>query len=46
MMTLLVRIEPEKQMDRWYIVGVQPTLLDPSPRGYGYPQIRRSGSVL
>jgi predicted DNA-binding WGR domain protein len=29
MMTLLVRIEPEKKMDRWYMVGVQPTLLDP-----------------
>jgi predicted DNA-binding WGR domain protein len=29
MMTLLVRIEPEKKMDRWYMIGVQPTLLDP-----------------
>ena len=29
MMTVLFRIEPEKKMDRWYIVAVQPTLLDP-----------------
>ena len=29
MVTVLVRIEPEKKMDRWYSVTVQPTLLDP-----------------
>lgn len=29
MMALLVRIEPEMSMDRWYSVCVQPTLLDP-----------------
>ena len=25
----LIRIEPEKNMNRWYSVCVQPTLLDP-----------------
>ena len=29
MMALLVRIEPELNMDRWYSVCVQRTLLDP-----------------
>jgi predicted DNA-binding WGR domain protein len=29
MMALLVRIEPEKNMNRWYSVCVQRTLLDP-----------------
>lgn len=29
MMALLVRVEPEMNMDRWYSVCVQPTLLDP-----------------
>ncbi len=29
MMTLLVRIEPEKSVDRWYSIAVQPTLIDP-----------------
>jgi predicted DNA-binding WGR domain protein len=29
MMALLVHIEPEMNMDRWYSVRVQPTLLDP-----------------
>lgn len=29
MMALLVRIEPEMNMDRWYSVCVQRTLLDP-----------------
>jgi len=29
MMALLVHIEPEINMDRWYSVRVQPTLLDP-----------------
>ena len=29
MMALLIRIEPEMNMDRWYSVCVQPTLLDP-----------------
>jgi len=28
MFTLMTRIEPEKNMDRWYSVSVQPTLLD------------------
>jgi len=28
-MTMLVRIEPEKNMNRWYSVSIQPTLLDP-----------------
>ena len=27
-MTLLVRIDPEKNANRWYCVVVQPTLLD------------------
>jgi len=26
----LIRIEPEKNMNRWYSVCVQPTLLDPA----------------
>jgi predicted DNA-binding WGR domain protein len=25
----MVRIDPEKKMNRWYSVAVQPTLLDP-----------------
>ena len=29
MMALLVHIEPEMDMDRWYSVRVEPTLLDP-----------------
>jgi predicted DNA-binding WGR domain protein len=29
MMSMLTRIEPENNMDRWYFVGVQPTLLEP-----------------
>jgi predicted DNA-binding WGR domain protein len=29
MMSILTRIEPERSMDRWYFVGVQPTLLEP-----------------
>jgi hypothetical protein len=29
MMNMLTRIEPEKGMDRWYFVGIQPTLLEP-----------------
>ena len=29
MATLLVRIEPELGMDRWYSVSVQPTLFEP-----------------
>jgi predicted DNA-binding WGR domain protein len=29
MMARLIRTEPENNMDRWYFVGVQPTLLDP-----------------
>jgi predicted DNA-binding WGR domain protein len=29
LLVLLVRIEPEKNLDRWYSVAVQPTLLDP-----------------
>lgn len=28
-MILLIRVEPELNMNRWYSVGVQPTLLDP-----------------
>ena len=27
-MTLLVRVDPEKNANRWYSVSVQPTLLD------------------
>ena len=26
---MLTRIEPENNMDRWYFVGVQPTLFEP-----------------
>ena len=29
MMSMLTRIEPENNMDRWYFVGIQPTLLEP-----------------
>jgi predicted DNA-binding WGR domain protein len=29
MMNMLTRIEPEEGMDRWYFVGIQPTLLEP-----------------
>jgi len=28
-MALLVRKEPDHNMDRWYSIAVQPTLLDP-----------------
>jgi predicted DNA-binding WGR domain protein len=28
-MILLIRVEPELNMNRWYSVGVQPALLDP-----------------
>ena len=29
MYTLLTRIDPDQQMNRWYIVAVQSTLLEP-----------------
>ena len=29
MLTVLRRVEPEEHIDRWYMVLVQPTLLDP-----------------
>lgn len=29
MMTLLKRVEPEQHMNRWYMIAVQATLLDP-----------------
>ena len=29
MMSMLTRIEPEKNMNRWYFVGIQPTLFEP-----------------
>jgi len=29
MMSMLTRIEPENNMDRWYFVGIQSTLLEP-----------------
>jgi len=29
MMSMLTRIEPENNMDRWYFVGIQPTLFEP-----------------
>jgi predicted DNA-binding WGR domain protein len=28
-MTTLTRVDPDRHMDRWYSVTVQPTLLDP-----------------
>ena len=28
-MSMLTRTEPENNMDRWYFVGIQPTLLEP-----------------
>lgn len=28
MMTLLVKVDPQEHMDRWYMVTIQPTLLD------------------
>ena len=27
-MIILIHVDPEKQMDRWYSVGVQPTLFE------------------
>ena len=29
MLVLLTRTDPDKQMNRWYLVTIQPTLLDP-----------------
>jgi predicted DNA-binding WGR domain protein len=29
MMSMLTRIEPENNMDRWYFVDIQPTLFEP-----------------
>ena len=47
MLTLMTRIEPEKNMDRWYSVSVQPTLLEPwavvcawGRRHTGYQRVR------